>query len=109
MCVLQQWYNLSDPALERECTDRISFRHFLDYPDTIPDHTTIADFRERLIKNEAEDLIWDELQRQIDACELHITRGVIQDATFVSADPGHAPSNKPRGEKAQTRRSKDGT
>jgi len=109
MCVLQQWHNLSDPALERECTDRISFRHFLDYPDKIPDHTTIADFRNRLIKNGAEDLIWDELQRQIDACELHITRGVIQDATFIIADPGHAPSAKPRGEKVQTRRSKDGT
>jgi len=36
MCVLQQWHNLSDPALERECTDRISFRHFLDYPDKVP-------------------------------------------------------------------------
>jgi IS5 family transposase len=109
MCVLQQWYNLSDPALERECNDRISFRHFLEYPDTIPDYSTIVDFRRRLVDSNADDLIWAELQRQIDACELRIIHGVIQDATFIVADPGHAPSDKPRGRAAQTRRSKDGT
>jgi IS5 family transposase len=109
MLVIQQWYNLSDYALERDCTDRISFRHFLDYPEKIPDRTTIWNFRERLIDHGVEELIWLELQRQLDACELRITRGVMQDATFITADPGHAPAEKERGEKAQTRRSKDGT
>ncbi len=27
--VLQQWYGSSDPELERQANDRISFRHFL--------------------------------------------------------------------------------
>jgi IS5 family transposase len=49
------------------------------------------------------------LQRQLDACELRITRGIIQDATFITSDPGHAPANKCRGKEAQTRRSKEGT
>ena len=31
------------------------------------------------------------------------------DATFITAEPGHAKADKPRGDKAQTRRSKDGT
>ncbi|MGE4375453.1 MAG: transposase [Methanoculleus sp.] len=34
---------------------------------------------------------------------------MIQDATFITSDPGHASSDTPGGEDAQTRRSKDGT
>jgi IS5 family transposase len=32
MLVLQQWHGLSDPELERQVNDRISFRKFLDFP-----------------------------------------------------------------------------
>lgn len=38
-----------------------------------------------------------------------IKRGVIQDASFITSDPGHAKKDKPRGKEANTRRSKDGT
>lgn len=38
---------------------------------------------------------------------LQVKRGTIQDATFIEAD--HGSSNKPRGDEAKTRRSKDGT
>ena len=31
------------------------------------------------------------------------------DATFITADPGHAKADKPRGDEAQTRRGRDGT
>jgi IS5 family transposase len=40
---------------------------------------------------------------------LKVKQGVVQDATFITADPGHAKADAPRGEKAQTRRSKDGS
>jgi len=33
--ILQEWHGLSDPELERQITDRISFRKFLGFPDTI--------------------------------------------------------------------------
>ena len=33
LLVLQSWYGLSDPELERQVADRISFRRFLRYPD----------------------------------------------------------------------------
>jgi IS5 family transposase len=46
--VIQQWYGLSDPELERQATDRILFRKFLWFPDVIPDKSTIWTFRERL-------------------------------------------------------------
>jgi len=32
LLVLQQWYGLSDPELERQALDRISFQHFQEFP-----------------------------------------------------------------------------
>jgi len=109
MLVLQQWYGLSDPELERQVADRISFRKFLGFPDAIPDYSTVWRFRERLIETGKDKEIWEELQRQLDAKGLKVNKGVIQDATFITADPGHARADKPRGDEAQTRRSRDGT
>jgi IS5 family transposase len=53
--------------------------------------------------------IWEELQRQLDSRGLTVKEGTIQDATFITANPGHAKADTPRGEEAKTRRSKDGT
>lgn len=107
--VLQQWYGLSDPETEKQVTDRISFRNFLGFPDKIPDFSTVWFFRERLIKTDKDKAIWEELQRQLDAKGLNVKKGVIQDASFITADPGHAKADTPRGGQAKTRRSKDGT
>jgi len=109
MLVLQQWYGLSDPELERQVVDRISFRKFLGFPSSIPDDSTVWYFRERLVETGADKKIWDELQRQLDAKGMSIKQGTIQDASFITSDPGHAKADKPRGDKAKTRRSKDGT
>jgi IS5 family transposase len=109
LLVLQQWYGLSDPELERQAIDRISFRHFLGYPASIPDRSTVWLFRERLAITGKETAIWDEFQRQLDEQGLTIKRGVMQDASFITADPGHASADTPRGEQARTRRSRDGT
>jgi len=106
LLVIQQWYSLSDEELEREATDRLSFRRFLGYPDVVPDSTTIWLFRERLSKTGKDKQIWAELQRQLDVKGLKVRKGVAQDASFITADPG--PSGKPRGEMASTRRSRDG-
>ena len=109
LLIFQQWYGLSDYELEIQAIDRSSFQHFLGYPESIPDRSTIWRFRERLIKYRKEDAIWSELQKQIDERGLTIKRGMIQDATFILADPGHAKQDIPRGDEAKTRRSKDGT
>ena len=53
--------------------------------------------------------MWGELQRQLDEKGLSVKKGVVQDAMFITADPGHAPADKPRGEEARTRRSRDGS
>ena len=108
LLVLQQWYGLSDPELERQVTDRISFRHFLGYPERAPDYSTVWQFRERLAETGRDRDLWAELQRQLDAKGLKVRKGVVQDATFITADPGHARADKPRGTEAKTRRSRDG-
>lgn len=109
MLVLQQWHGLSDPELERQVADRISFRKFLGFPETIPDYSTVWLFRERLIDSGNDKAIWGELQRQLDCMGLKVKQGVIQDATFITSDPGHARADIPRGDEAKTRRSRDGT
>jgi len=109
MLVLQSLYGLSDPEMERQANDRISFRKFLGFPEKIPDHTTLWYFRERLIRSRKEQAIGDQLQTQIEVKGLKIRKGVIQDASFITADPGHKPADTPRGEEARTRRSRDGT
>jgi len=105
MLVLQAWYGLSDPELERQAVDRISFRRFLGYPESIPDATTVWLFRERLAETGRDRLLWAELQRQLDEKGLTVKKGVAQDASFITADPG---SSGPRGEESETRRSRDG-
>ena len=107
--ILQQWYGLSDLEVERQMADRISFMAFLGFPDPFPDSRTIWLFRERMAETGTDKLVWAELQRQLDAKGLKVKRGIVQDATFIEADPGASESKKPRGNEARTRRSKDGT
>jgi IS5 family transposase len=106
LLVLQAWYGLSDPELERQASNRIDFMNFLGYPESAPDYSTVWQFRERLAESGRDRLVWKELQRQLDEKGLRVRKGVAQDASFIEADPG--PSHKPRGEEAKTRRSRDG-
>jgi IS5 family transposase len=108
LLVLQAWYGLSDPELERQASNRIDFMHFLGFPESAPDYSTVWQFRERLAVSGRDRLIWEELQRQLDEKGLKVRKGVVQDASFITSDPGHARADKPRGEEAKTRRSKDG-
>ena len=109
LLVLQAWYGLSDPELERQALNRIDFQHFLGYPEKAPDYSTVWRFRERLAETGKDQEVWAELQRQLDAKGLSVRKGVVQDATFITADPGHARADKPRGTEARTRRSRDGS
>ena len=104
LLVLQQWYGLSDLELERQAADRISFRRFLGYPGSIPDATTVWLLRERLAESGRDKAVWAELQRQLDEKGLTVKKGVAQDASFITADPGGL---GPRGDEAETRRSQD--
>lgn len=86
--LLQAWYDLSDEELEFQCHDRLSFRNFLDFPENIPDFTTIWKIRDKLKERKLDDEIWNELQRQLDEKGYKIKKGVIQDAAFIESDLG---------------------
>ena len=86
--LLQGWYGLSDPELEFQINDRLSFRNFLGFPETVPDFSTVWKIRERLQKESIDEKIWAELQRQLDEKGYEVKKGVIQDASFVEADLG---------------------
>ena len=55
---LQSWYSLSDEEIEFQVHDRLSFQQFLDFPEKIPDFSTIWRFREELTKTDTIELIW---------------------------------------------------
>ena len=105
--ILQQWYGLSDLEVERQMADRISFMSFLGFPNPFPDSRTIWLFRERMAKTGKDEVVWGELQKQLDAMGLKVKRGTIQDATFIEADPGK--SKKAFDGNAKTRHSRDGS
>ena len=77
LLVLQSMYGLSDPELERQANDKISFLKFLGFPEKVPDQTTVWYFRERLSKTKKDEAIWKELQRQLEGKGLKIRKGVI--------------------------------
>lgn len=86
--VLQHLYDSSDEELEFQLNDRLSFRNFVDFPQNVPDFSSVWKFRERLKEQGKDQLIWNELQRQLDAKGYQAEKGVIQDASFVEADLG---------------------
>ena len=50
--LLQSWYNLSDPQLEKQLARDLLFRRFieLDLSESVPDHSTFWRFRQTLEK-----------------------------------------------------------
>lgn len=97
--VVQQMFNLSDEQMEYQLLDRLSFQRFvgLRQSSQIPDRTTIWTFKERLIKAEASDSIFEAVNQQL-ATEGYVARGgQMIDASIVPAPTQHVSRN----EKAQ--------
>ena len=84
--LVQQWYGLSDPDLERALWDRLSFRRFCGFPldAAIPDHSTIWRFREALGEGLGRQ-VFEEVNRQLDARGLILRQGTLVDASLVAA------------------------
>ena len=85
--MLQKWFHInSDPELENQINDRLSFKKFLSLPFSkpAPDHSTYSRFRSRLSK-EAMDQINSEILRQFENQGLTINEGVAIDARLVKS------------------------
>jgi len=85
--ILQFLYNLSDPELEDALIDRVSFKRFLEisFDEDVPDFTTIWRFRERLIKANLLDEIFNSFLKALDEKNVIIRKGTLIDATLVQA------------------------
>jgi IS5 family transposase len=85
--LLQQWFRIdSDPELETQINDRISFKRFLglSFDDPAPDHSTFSRFRGRLSKDTLR-RVNSELLNQFAARGCAMTEGVAVDARLVQS------------------------
>jgi transposase, IS5 family len=85
--LLQQWHGLSDPDLEASLADRLSFRRFCGFTldAETPDHVTIHRFRETLRQRGLAELVFEEVNRQIDSYGLILRQGTLVDASLIDA------------------------
>lgn len=88
--MLQRWFNLSDPQLEEQLKDRLSFRRFagLSLEDATPDETTFVIFRRRLREARVEEMMFNEVLRQLRERGLLVKGGTIVDATIIEQSRG---------------------
>ncbi len=95
MLFLQHLYNLSDPELEDQVNDRLSFQKFIgiDFRTTIPDYTTIWRFRERLVEEGLNEKIFEMIKLFIEKEGLLIKKATLIDASIIES------SNRPLSKK----------
>jgi len=107
--LLQQWFKIdSDPELETQINDRISFKKFLglSFDDSAPDHSTFSRFRGRFSKDNMR-MINHELLSQFAAKGLTINEGIAIDARLVQS-ASHPISNKEIQEQREKRETPEG-
>ncbi len=85
---MQQWYGLSDPAMEDALYDSEAMRRFADIElevDVIPDETTILNFRHLLERYNLTKKIFEKTQQYLSEKGLLLREGTIVDATIINA------------------------
>jgi IS5 family transposase len=88
---LQQWFNLSDPAVEEALYDSASMRQFAGIDlgrEAAPDETTVCKFRHLLEKHQLGKAIFAEVNAHLKSQGMKLTTGTIVDASII-----HAPSS----------------
>jgi IS5 family transposase len=107
---MQQWYGLSDPAMEDSLYDIESMRRFADIDlevDVIPDETTILNFRHLLEKHNLTKKIFDQTKHYLTEKGLLLREGTIVDATIINAPSSTKNRDKVRDkEMKQTKKGK---
>ena len=85
---MQQWYALSDPAMEGAIYDIESMRRFAGIDiatGVLPDETTILHFRHLLERHELTKEIFEKTQQYLTEKGLLLKEGTIVDATIINA------------------------
>ena len=86
--LLQQWYSLSDPAMEEALIEVPTMRRFAGIDlisDRIPDETTILTFRHLLEKHDLGEQIFETVKAHLSARGMTMRQGTIVDATLIAA------------------------
>jgi IS5 family transposase len=85
--LMQNWFALSDPAMEEALYEIASLRSFahLSLNEPIPDETTIVNFRHLLEANDLADDILKAVNALLARKGLLLKRGSIVDATIIAA------------------------
>jgi IS5 family transposase len=85
--ILQHLYGLSDPQVEEQIKDRLSFQKFvqLDSAEAVPDETTICRFRQRLIECGLHEELLELLNGQLEVRGYIVKRTTLVDATIVES------------------------
>jgi IS5 family transposase len=87
---MQQWFNLSDPAIEDALYDSESMRRFAGIElvdDAIPDESTILRFRHLLERHGLSEQIFALVRGLLEQKRLLLKSGTIVDATIIDAPP----------------------
>ena len=84
---MQQWFSLSDPAMEEAFFDTPLYREFAQLQELgrVPDESTILRFRHRLEKHKLADAMLDEINELLGQRGLMLKVGTIVDATLIAA------------------------
>jgi IS5 family transposase len=86
--LLQQWYSLSDPAMEEALIEVPTMRRFAGIDmltDRIPDETTILTFRHLLEKHRLGEQIFETVKAHLSNRGMTMRQGTIVDATLIAA------------------------
>ena len=86
--LMQQWYSLSDPAMEDALIEVATIRRFAGIDlisDRIPDETTILSFRHLLEKHDLGQQIFETVKAHLKQQGMAMKQGTIIDATLISA------------------------
>jgi IS5 family transposase len=85
--LMQNWFALSDPAMEEALYEIASLRNFagLDLRAAIPDETTILNFRHLLEEYDLAEDILKQVNTHLTRKGLLLKRGSIVDATIIAA------------------------
>lgn len=86
--LLQQWYSLSDPAMEEALIEVPTMRRFAGIDlisDRIPDETTILTFSHLLEKHSLGDVIFKPVKAHLSERGMTMRQGTIVDATLIAA------------------------
>src|SRR6202140_3247210 len=107
---LQQWFNLSDPAVEEALYDSAVMRQFVGIDlgcEPVPDETTVCKFRHLLEEHQLGEQLFERVGEHLQQKGLRLSTGTIVDDTILNAPSSTKNARQERDpEMHQTRKGK---